>query len=78
MNEEQLWSIPDDVKSIYIHYTTEDLLKGFREEALRHREEIEILNNKIEKLEQENAVLKTQVLNKDKYSYGIRMDSDKE
>ena len=40
MSEEQLWSIPDDVKSIYIHYTTEDLLKGFREEALRHREQL--------------------------------------
>ena len=40
MSEEQLWSIPDDVESIYIHYTTEDLLKGFREEALRHREQL--------------------------------------
>lgn len=49
MSEEQLWSIPDDVESIYIHYTTEDLLKGFREEALRHREEIERLNNIINK-----------------------------
>ena len=34
--------------------------------------EIERLNNIIEKLEQENAVLKTQVVNKDEYSYGIR------
>lgn len=41
-------------------------------------EEIERLNNTIEKLEQENAVLKTQVVNKDKYSYGIRTGSDKE
>ena len=40
--------------------------------------EIERLNNIIEKLEQENAVLKTQVVNKNKYSYGIRMGSDKE
>jgi 3-dehydroquinate synthetase len=40
--------------------------------------EIERLNNVIEKLEQENTVLKTQVVNKDKYSYGIRMGSDKE
>lgn len=47
MSEEQLWSIPDDVESIYIHYTTEDLLKGFREEALRHREEIEKLKELI-------------------------------
>ena len=39
--------------------------------------EIERLNNIIEKSEQENAVLKTQVVNKDKYSYGIRMGSDK-
>lgn len=30
------------------------------------------LNNIIEKLEQENAVLKTLVVNKDKYTYGIR------
>lgn len=34
--------------------------------------ERERLNNIIEKLEQENAVLKTQVVNKDKYTYGIR------
>lgn len=47
MSEEQLWSITDDVESIYIHYTTEDLLKGFREEALRHREEIEKLKELI-------------------------------
>lgn len=40
--------------------------------------EIERLNNIIEKLEQENTVLKTQVVNKDKYSYGIRVGSDKE
>ncbi len=40
--------------------------------------EIERLNNIIEKLEQENTVLKTQVVNKDKYSYGIRMGSDEE
>lgn len=40
MSEEQLWSVPDDVESIYIHYTTEGLLKGFREEALRHREQL--------------------------------------
>lgn len=39
--------------------------------------EIERLNSIIEKLEQENAVLKTQVVNKDKYSYGIRIGSDK-
>ena len=36
------------------------------------------LDNIIKKLEQENAVLKIQVVNKDKYSYGIRMGSDKE
>ena len=44
----------------------------------RKNKEIERLNNVIEKLEQENTVLKTQVVNKDKYSYGIRMGSDKE
>ena len=41
-----------------------------------YKQEIERLNNIIEKLEQENAVLKTQVVNKDKYSYGIRTGSD--
>jgi len=34
--------------------------------------EIERLNNIIEKLEQENTVLKTLVVNKDSYTYGIR------
>lgn len=57
MSEEQLWSIPDDVERIYIHYTTEDLLKGFREEALRHREEIE-------KLKEQNKMLKEAVKEK--------------
>ena len=45
---------------------------------VKKQQEIEKLNNIIEKLEQENAVLKTQVVNKDKYSYGVRMGSDKE
>ena len=40
--------------------------------AYEMKKEIERLNNIIEKLEQENAVLKTQVVNKDKYTYGIR------
>ena len=47
------------------------------EEINNREDEIERLNNIIEKLEQENTVLKTQVVNKDKYSYGIRMGSDK-
>lgn len=34
-------------------------------------------DEEIEKLKQENAVLKTQILNKDRYSYGIRMGGDK-
>lgn len=46
----------------------------FRQDYVLGREkEIDRLNNIIEKLEQENTVLKTQVVNKDKYSYGIRM-----
>ena len=45
---------------------------------IRLNDKIERLNNIIEKLEQENTVLKTQVLNNDKYSYGIRMGGDKE
>jgi len=36
------------------------------------------LEYEVERLEQENAVLKTLVVNKDKYSYGIRMGSEKE
>ncbi len=52
--------------------------KILKEENRKLTKEIEKLNNIIEKLEQENAVLKTQVVNKDKYSYGIRMGSDKE
>ena len=47
-------------------------------ENVKLRSENKRLNNIIEKLEQENAVLKTQVVNKNKYSYGIRMGSDKE
>ena len=52
----------------------EDLITQY----MFQEQEIERLNNIIEKLEQENAVLKTQVVNKEKYSYGIRMGSDKE
>lgn len=36
------------------------------------------LEYEVDRLEQENAVLKTQVVNKDKYSYGIRIGSEKE
>ena len=43
-----------------------------KENLLKKDKEIERLNNIIEKLEQENAVLKTLVLNKNKYTYGIR------
>ena len=51
---------------------------AYEEDYKEQKQEIERLNNIIEKLEQENAVLKTQVLNKDKYSYGIRMGSDED
>lgn len=58
----------------------EELIKLLKEKdeiltqrlIMKQEEEIKRLNNIIEKLEQENAVLKTQVVNKDKYSYGIR------
>lgn len=44
MSEEEkdtfLFDIPKDTQSIYIHYTEKDLLKGFREETLRHREQL--------------------------------------
>ena len=65
MSDEQLWSIPDDVESIYIHYTTEDLLKGFREEALRHREEISQLKTQ---LQQKENIIKEVREYIDKYS----------
>lgn len=32
--------LPKDTQSIYVRYTEKDLLEGFREEALRHREQI--------------------------------------
>ena len=41
-------------------------------QIVNKNKEIERLNNIIEKLEQENAVLKTLVVNKDSYTYGIR------
>ena len=43
MNNEidySLYGLPKDTQSIYIRYTEKDLLEGFREEALRHREQI--------------------------------------
>ena len=65
---------------------SEEELKDLKWQQTEYEENIitelvkenEKLNNKIEKLEQENAVLKTQVSNKDKYTYGIRMDGNKE
>lgn len=47
-------------------------------EILYTQKYVDKLENEIDKLKKENAVLKTQVLNKDKYSYGIRVGSDKE
>lgn len=38
-----LYGFPEDTQSIYIRFSEKDLLKGFREEALRHREEIKKL-----------------------------------
>ncbi len=56
----------------------EELLYFWLDKYKEKEQELERLNNIIEKLEQENVVLKTQVVNKDKYSYCIRMGSDKE
>lgn len=72
-----------DSEMVYMdYYKLKDELQDTKEhlgEFLHEQEEEnKRLNNIIEKLEQENAVLKTQVVNKDKYSYGIRMGSDKE
>lgn len=68
-----------DTEEIYSNGT--EFVPIFRvkqwEEYNNKDKEIDRLNNIIEKLEQENAVLKTQVVNRDKYSYGIRMGSDK-
>lgn len=78
MNKEQLWSIPDDVESIYIHYTTEDLLKGFREEALRHREQLsealELINQLEDRYKDKRIYVSRRYLNKIKKVLG----SDKE
>lgn len=78
MSEEQLWSIPDDVESIYIHYTTEDLLKGFREEALRHREQLsealELINQLEDRYKDKRIYVSRRYLNKIKKVLG----SDKE
>ena len=38
-----LYGFPEDTQSFYIRFSEKDLLKGFREEALRHREEIKKL-----------------------------------
>lgn len=44
MSEEKidtfLYDIPEDAQSIYIYFTEKGLLEGFREEALRHREQL--------------------------------------
>lgn len=44
MSEEKidtfLYDIPEDAQSIHIRFTEKGLLKGFREEALRHREQL--------------------------------------
>lgn len=44
MSEEKidysLYGLPKDTQSIYVRYTEKVLLDGFREEALRHREQI--------------------------------------
>ena len=78
MSEEQLWSIPDDVESIYIHYTTEDLLKGFREEALRHREQLsealELINQLEDRYKDKKIYVSRRYLSKIKKVLG----SDKE
>lgn len=78
MSEEQLWSIPDDVESIYIHYTTEDLLKGFREEALRHREQLsealELINQLEDRYKDKRIYVSRRYLSKIKKVLG----SDKE
>lgn len=41
-------SIPKDIESVTIHFSEKDLLKGFKEEALRHREEIGHLQHDLE------------------------------
>lgn len=54
MSEEEinmfLYGFPEDAQSIYIRFTEKDLLKGFREEALRHREQLSKALELIDKL----------------------------
>ena len=54
MSEEEIkmsfYGFPEDSQSIYIHFTEKDLLKGFREEALRYREQLSKALESIDKL----------------------------
>lgn len=78
MSEERLMMTEEEGLSNVAYFRTDGgSSKLYTQEYVdKQGKEIERLNNIIEKLEQENAVLKTQVVNKDKYSYGIRMGSD--
>ena len=73
MSEERLKEIKEELAKISFsnigHCVNTNLILDY---ITNLQEEIETLNNIIEKLEQENAVLKTLVVNKDSYTYGIR------
>lgn len=48
MSEENVF---DNIQGVTYHFSKEGLLEDWREEALRHREEIERLNNRVKQLE---------------------------
>jgi hypothetical protein len=78
-NNKPFWSIVNPCDNCSKEETNVEVFTRWQDPTIEEKDkEIERLNSIIEKLEQENAVLKTQVVNKDKYSYGIRMGSDKE
>lgn len=67
--DSNIHSIVEEYSKMQLHEKDQILTQRI---IMKQEEEIERLNDIIEKLEQENAVLKTQVVNKDEYSYGIR------
>lgn len=55
--KEMLDNIPKDIKGVYFYYTEKGLLEGFKEEALRHREEIEHLQHDLESEQEKTSKL---------------------
>lgn len=78
MSEEEinmfLYGFPEDAKSVYIRFTEKDLLKGFREEALRHREQLsealELINQLEDRYKDKRIYVSRRYLNKIKKVLG--------